>query len=145
MDFLELVETRKSVRKFEDRKVNRNLLEKCVEAARLSPSACNAQPWKFVMIDEPDLVKKVAECTYNSVVRFNKFTDNAAAFAVVVMEPGNFKSKTGSIFSNTDYAKMDMGMAVEHFCLQAAELEIGTCILGWCRRSDLKKVIGIPV
>lgn len=144
MDFSELVKVRQSVRKFDDRPVERDALNKCTEAARLAPSACNSQPWKFILVDNPELVKQVAACTYSSLVKFNKFTDKAAAFAVVVMEPGNITSKAGSIFTNTDYALMDMGMSVEHFCLQAAELNLGTCILGWRRKGAIKKLLNIP-
>jgi len=145
MDFSELIKTRQSVRNFDGRPVDREILDKCIEAARLSPSACNAQPWKFIIVDEPKLVKKVASCTYGGVVQFNKFTDDAAAFAVVVMEPGTVSSKAGAVFSNTDYAYTDMGMAVEHFCLQAADMELGTCILGWSRPRALKKILSIPM
>ncbi len=144
MNFSELVKTRQSVRKFDNQPVDREVLNKCIEVARLSPSACNSQPWKFLIIDNPDLVKNVASCTYSSIVKFNKFTDSAAAFAVVVMEPGTFTSKAGAIFTNTDYALMDMGIAVEHFCLQAAELNLGTCILGWRRQGAIKKLLNIP-
>ncbi len=144
MDFEKLVKTRQSTRKFDDKPVERELLDKCVEAARLAPSACNAQPWKYIIVDKPDLVNEVASLTYNAVVRFNKFTDNATAFAVVVMEPGTFASDTGSFFTNLDYALIDMGISVENFCLQATELGVGTCILGWSRQNAIKKLLGIP-
>lgn len=144
MNFSELVKVRQSVRKFDGQPVDRNILDKCIEAVRLSPSACNAQPWKFIIVDEPGLVKEVAACTYGGVVKFNKFTDAAGAMAVVVMEPGTFTSKAGVAFTNIDYAYMDMGMAVEHFCLQAAELGVGTCILGWSRHKAIKKLLNIP-
>lgn len=54
MDFSELVKTRQSVRNFDGRSVEREILDRCLEAARMAPSACNAQPWKFVMVDEPE-------------------------------------------------------------------------------------------
>lgn len=144
MDFEKLVRTRQSTRKFDDRPVERELLEKCVEAARLAPSACNAQPWKYIMVDEPNLVKELASLTYNNIVKFNKFTDKAKAFAVVVMEPGTFASNAGSFFTNLDYALIDMGISVENFCLQAAEIGLGTCILGWSRHKEIKKLLEIP-
>jgi nitroreductase len=144
MDFIELVKKRQSVRDFDGKPVEREVLEKCVEAVRLSPSACNAQPWKFIIVDEPELVKKVAACTYDKLVRFNKFTDDAAAFAVVVMEPGNFTSRAGGAFTNLDYAMIDMGIAVENFCLMAAEEDVGTCILGWSNHEKISKLLGIP-
>lgn len=144
MDFIELVNNRQSVRNFDNRPVDRETLDKCTEAARLSPSACNAQPWKFILVDEPELVRDIASFTYGPVVRFNKFTDNASAFAVVIMEPGNISSKAGAIFSSTDYAFIDMGIAVENFCLQATELGVATCILGWSRHKEIKKALHIP-
>lgn len=144
MDFSELIHVRQSVRNFDGKPVARDVLDKCIEAARLSPSACNSQPWKFIIVNEPGLVKEIAAFTYGGIVNFNKFTDDAGAMAVVVMEPGTFTSKAGSVFTGTDYAYMDMGMAVEHFCLQAAELGLGTCILGWSRHKAIKKVLDIP-
>ncbi|HPJ22025.1 MAG TPA: nitroreductase family protein [Clostridia bacterium] len=144
MEFAKLAAMRQSTRKFEDRPVERELLEKCIEAARLAPSACNAQPWKYIIVDDPELVKELASLTYNNIVKFNKFTDNAAAFAVVVLEPGTFASHAGSFFTNLDYAFIDMGISVENFCLQATELGIGTCILGWSRQKEIKKLLDIP-
>jgi len=145
MDFTELVKTRQSVRNFNSKPVERDILNKCIEAARMSPSACNAQPWKFIVIDEQDLVRRIALCTHSAAVKFNKFTDKAAAFAVVAIEPGTLASRAGALLSNSDYALMDMGMAVEHFCLQAAELNLGTCIIGWCRRNEIKKILDVPI
>ena len=144
MDFSELVKVRQSVRNFDGRPIEKDVLDKCVEAARLAPSACNSQPWKIIMVKEPDLVKKTAECTYGSVVRFNKFADDASSFAVFVMEPGTFSSKVGSIYTSTEYAFIDMGIAVENFCLQAADLNLGTCILGYSHHKALKKLLSIP-
>ncbi len=145
MDFSELIKKRQSVRNFNGKTIDRDILDKCVEAARLTPSACNAQPWKFVVVDNPELVKKVASCTYGPIARFNKFTDDAAAFAVIVIEPGTLASIAGAVYSNLDYAYMDLGMAVEHFCLQAAELELGTCILGWFKPKEIKRLLNIPM
>lgn len=144
MKFLELLKKRQSTRDFDGTAVNREVLDKCVEAARLSPSACNSQPWKFIIVDDQELVKKIAECTYSKIVRFNKFTDNAGAFAVVVMEPGNITSKAGSNFTGLDYAMIDMGIAVENFCLMATENDVGTCILGWSNHDKIKKLLNIP-
>jgi nitroreductase len=55
MTFLELVQKRQSTREFLDRPVEHDKVKRCIEAARLAPSACNSQPWKFIVIDEPEL------------------------------------------------------------------------------------------
>lgn len=144
MTFLDLVKQRESVRKYTDQPVEREKLEQCVEAARLAPSACNSQPWKFIIVDDPQKRQAVAAATYGPIAKFNQFTDNAMAMVAVVMEPGNITAKIGGQLTNMDYAYIDMGIAVEHFCLQATELGLGTCILGWSKQEEVKKALDIP-
>ena len=62
----------------------------------------------------------------------------------VVLEKMNFSAKVGSLVKNKDYCMLDLGMAVEHFCLQAAELGLGTCIMGWFDEKRVKKILGVP-
>lgn len=70
MDFLELVGKRQSVRKYSGRPVEIEKLEKCIEAARLAPSASNSQPWKIIIVNDADMKEKVARETYGSIVSF---------------------------------------------------------------------------
>jgi len=145
MDFLELVKTRQSCRKFDPaRPVERDKIEKCLEAARLAPSACNAQPWRYIVVDEPELREKVARATFGPEASFNKFTLNATAMVVLVTEPVNLSSFVGSQLKGTAYRLIDIGASAEHFCLQAAEFGIGTCILGWFYEKKIKKLLNIP-
>ena len=61
MNFLELVRRRQSTRKYQPgRRIPREILERCLEAARLAPSACNSQPWSFVVVDDPEQVRALA-------------------------------------------------------------------------------------
>ena len=62
MAFLELVKHRKSVRAFLNRPVEREKILACLEAARLAPSACNSQPWKFIVVDDPQLKDRLGTC-----------------------------------------------------------------------------------
>ncbi len=142
--FSDLTKRRESVRKYLDKPVEREKLEACIEAARLAPSACNSQPWHFIIVDDPEKRDRIAGATHGPLARFNEFTHQAAAMVVVVMEPGNFSSRLGTKMTDTDFALIDMGMAVEHFCLQAAELGLGTCIIGWSRSEKIKEVLKIP-
>lgn len=61
MSFMDMVYKRESCRSYQDKPVARELLTKIVEAGRLAPSGCNAQPWKFIVIDEPEAKKKMCE------------------------------------------------------------------------------------
>lgn len=144
MKFMELVKSRYSARKYADKPVEREKLELCVEAARLAPSACNSQPWHFVMVDDPELVKEVAGLTYNNVIAFNKFVSNATAIAVIVMEKPKLITQIGGAIKNKEYPLIDIGIAAEHFCLQATELGLGTCMLGWFNEKAVKKTLNIP-
>jgi len=144
MDFSKLVKMRQSVRDFSEKPVERHLLETCVEAARLAPSACKAQPWSFVIGDDRQLLEQVAKATVSALVQFNKFVSKAAAIAVVVSEPENITAAVGAKITGKPYHLIDLGIAAEHFCLQAAELGIGTCILGWFQEPVIKKLLNIP-
>lgn len=114
---------------------------KCLEAARLAPSACNSQPWKFVVVDEPELLKEMASAAAG--MGMNKFAAQAPVIVAVVLEKMNFTASIGSVIKDKEYSLLDVGIAVEHFCLQATELGLGTCILGWFDEKKVKKLLGI--
>ncbi len=144
MNFLELVKTRQSVRSYTERQVEREKIEKCLEAAHLAPSANNSQPWKFIVVDDEELKNKVAKETFSNVVPFNKFSLKAPVLVVVITEKPNLASQIGGAIKKTQFNLVDIGIAVEHFCLQAAEENLGTCILGWFNKKGVKKVLNIP-
>ncbi|MCD6112247.1 MAG: nitroreductase family protein [Bacteroidales bacterium] len=144
MNFLELIKIRQSVRKYSDKNVETEKIEKCIEAARLAPSASNAQPWKFIVVNNPELKNKIANDTFSTVVPFNKFTLQAPVIIVVTIEKPNVMSMIGSRLKNKEYKLIDIGIATEHFCLQATELGLGTCILGWFNENKIKKILNIP-
>jgi nitroreductase len=146
MDFSKLVLKRQSDRAYrENVAVDRALITQCIEAARLAPSACNSQPWRFVVVDEPNLRKQVAETTCSGVAAaFNRFALQAPVLVVVVMEKPSILSQIGGRVKDKDFYLMDIGIAAEHFCLQAAELGLGTCLLGWFNEKKLASLIGLP-
>jgi len=142
--FLSLVKTRQSVRRYSDRPVEKERLELCLEAARLSPSASNSQPWKFVVVDDPGLKEKVARQTYDPIVTFNRFTHEAPVLVVIVLEKPPLRTQAGSRLKKKEWRLIDLGIAAGHFCLQAAELGLGTCMLGWFNEKPIRKLLGIP-
>lgn len=139
-----LVRARQSVREYSTKTVEREKLERCLEAARLAPSACNSQPWMFVIVDDPPLKEAVARETFGPVVSFNRFALQAPVIVAVVMEPGNNIARAGEIVQGKGFRWVDLGIATEHFCLQAAEEGLGTCIMGWFRERRIKRLLGIP-
>ena len=144
MGFLELVKRRQSVREYLDSPVEREKIEHCLEAARLAPSACNSQPWKFIVVDEPELRQAIARQTFGKVLSFNHFSMHAPVLVLVIRERMKAIAQFGAAVKNRPFSLIDVGIAAEHFCLQAAEEGLGTCMLGWFESKPVGKIIGIP-
>lgn len=144
MQFNELVVERRSVRKYKNKPVEKEKLELCLEAARMAPSASNSQPWTYIVVDEPELKEKVAEATYDKLVKFNKFTHSAPVIVVIVLESAKKLTQVASRLKKKDWPLMDIGISAENFCLQASDLGLGTCMLGWFREKRLKELLNIP-
>lgn len=144
MDFSELIKIRQSVRRYSDKPVEKEKIEKCLEAARLAPSASNSQPWKYIVVDEEELKNKVAEATFDKVVKFNKFAVQAPVIIVVVLEKPKLVTQMGIEIKKREWPLIDIGISTEHFCLQAAELGLGTCMIGWFNQKRIQKLLNIP-
>lgn len=145
MDFLELVSSRQSVRAFDpERSVEKEKIDRIIEAARLAPSACNAQPWSFVLVDEPDLKNKIADTTSSRVLGINHFTKQAPIHLLVVEEKVNISSGVGGWIKNKDYAQLDLGIVTSHIVLAAEAEGLGTCIVGWFNEDKVRELLHIP-
>ena len=144
MEFSKLIKIRQSVRKYQAKAVEKEKLQQLIEAVRLAPSASNSQPWKLILVDEPELKDKVARATFSQAVSFNKFAPEAPVIAVLTIEKPKLISQIGGRIKNREFPLIDIGIAAENFCLQAAELGLGTCILGWFDEKAIKKLLNIP-
>jgi len=144
MKFIDLAASRQSVRSYSDKQIEQEKLLQCIEAARLAPSACNSQPWKFIVVDEPLLKKEVSKATFSEVVKFNKFALEAPVLVVVTASKGNLRTKVGQMITSLPYYLIDIGIAAEHFCLQATEVGLGTCMLGWFNEKKIRNLLDIP-
>jgi nitroreductase len=143
MSFIDLVKTRQSVRKYLDKPVEREKIERCLEAARLAPSASNSQPWEFIVVDEPELKNKIAYATYGPAITFNRWVPTAPVMVVINSWRPNLHMALGGIIKNKQFNLIDAGIAAEHFCLQAAEEGLGTCMLGWFQTKKIMKLLKI--
>lgn len=119
MNFIELVQKRYSCRKFLPLPVEEEKIIQCIEAARLAPSACNAQPWKFVVVNDISLKEKLTEKATSGIYKISKFIKQAPVIIVVVADKTTFLSKAGSLIRNTKFYLLDIGISTEHLVLQA--------------------------
>jgi len=140
MEVMEAIAQRQSCRNYSAQPVELEKLTKLVEAASLAPSACNSQPWSFVVVSQPENVQKVCACILESGM--NKFCEKVPAYISVVEEPAYLRP---NMPANDRYAHGDMGMAVENLCLAATSLGLSTCIMGAFGPEDkMKEILGIP-
>ena len=144
MALLDLLKHRKSVRDFLDRPVEREKIMMCLEAARVAPSACNSQPWKFIVVDDRQLKDKLCDAAFSGIYSMNSFCKMAPVMVVVISEKSKFLASIGGMFRGTKYYLIDVGIAIEHFVLQAEELGLGTCWIGWFNERAVKSVLEIP-
>lgn len=144
MNFSELCQQRKSVRRYLPKAVEKEKIQTILEACRLAPSACNSQPWKFIVVDEPELRAQVAETTYGTLLRFNRFVSQAPVLIVMVIESPNFLSNVGGKVKERDFTLIDNGIAAAHLCLQAADLGLGTCMIGWFDEKRVHELLKTP-
>ncbi|MBN1798743.1 MAG: nitroreductase family protein [Spirochaetales bacterium] len=141
MKFLDLIANRQSCRSYSSRPVEHEKIERCLEASRLAPSACNAQPWYFIVLDDPVLKEAIARATFSSLVGFNKFTLQAPVMIVIISEPQNLIPCIGSQLKGIPYRLVDIGIAAEHFCLQATEEGLATCLIGWFNERKIRNIL----
>lgn len=144
MTLRELINQRQSVRKYKENYVEREKIEKIIEAVHLAPSACNSQLWKIIIVDDPILKNEVAQATFSKTISFNKFAVQAPVLAVLVIEKAKLIAQIGGSIKNLEYPKIDIGIAAAHFCLQAAELGLGTCMIGWFDEKKIQQLLNIP-
>lgn len=141
--FLQLAAQRQSDRAFvPGKKIEREVLERIIEAARLAPSACNGQPWHFTVITGDELLPKVGKAT--SSLGMNRFVKDASALVLITHEPTNITSKLGSGIKDKDFPMMDLGIASAYMTLAAEDEGIGSCILGWFDEKAIKELVNIP-
>ena len=141
---LEIISGRQSDRKYDDRPVEKEKLERIIEAARISPSANNAQPWKFIVVTDPDLIKQIAEAASSKLLGMNVFVVQAPVQIIVVREKADLQTKAASVVKSRDYSLIDVGIASENICLQAEAEGLGSCMIGWFDEKTVKKHLGIP-
>ena len=142
--FLQLVKSRRSTRKFQQRPVERDKLLQCIEAARFAPSAEHSQPWRFLIIDDPALRERVVEHAFSGIYRATRWAAKAPVLVVILAELDFLANRLGKQITGIHYYLVDVGIAGEHFVLQAQELGLGTCWIGWFSQKGVRKALNIP-
>lgn len=141
--FLRLAAARSSVRRYlADRPVAEAEIVHVLEAARLAPSAENAQPWRFVVVRDPAVRQRLVEEAFSGIYRRSRRID-APVFLALCGVHGAVDI-AGRAAGHASYTLTDCGIAGEHAVLAAADLGLGTCWIGMFDRRRARRVLGIP-
>lgn len=143
-NIIELLKKRRSIRKYTNKPISRDKLLSCIEAARLSPSACNIQPWEFVIIDDEKLRNKLTKEAFKSTFYPNQFARKAPVIIVVLAKPDKTVNRMAGYIHGKNYFLFDIGIACSNLILKAYELNVGSCIMAWFDKEKVREILKIP-
>ena len=141
--FIKLIAKRKSCRNYSSKKVSTEVIDNCLEAARHAPSACNKQPWKFVIVRKAVTIEKIYTKALLPCLPM-PWIQNAPVIIAICAESDFITHKLAPFISNIDYKLVDIGIAGEHIVLAAEIQGLGSCWIGWFKEKKVKKILGIP-
>jgi len=131
MDILEVIKTRRSIRKYTPNSISEQEINKILEAGRWAPSASNSQPWKFVVLRDPERRKRLAD-----MLTWGKFLSQAVLGIAVTINP-----------KASECPVQDGAAATQNMLLEAHSLSLGACWIGIYDSEDeacARKVLNIP-
>ena len=141
MNFTEIAETRQSCRNYDPtRDIEEEKLNRILETARLSPSACNGQPY-HITVCSGEIAKKVANATQG--MGLNKFAPDAPVLLVISEMPYNATAAMGAKLKKNDYRSIDIGILSAYITAEATAQGIGSCILGWLDDKEIRQLCDI--
>ena len=132
MEFMDVISRRRSIRKYKSDPVSEEDIKYIREAARLAPSWANSQCWKFVVITDPTVKTELVKAGQGWI-------EHAPVIIAACADP----SKPGTK-GDQEYYMLDVGIAMEHLILAAADKELGTCWIGAFDEAAAKKALDVP-
>lgn len=136
MDMMEAIRARKSVRRYQPTPIPEQKLQAVLNAARLAPSAQNLQPWKFIVVRDESLKRKLVNGCHNQ-----KFIAEAP---VVIVACALEDEATAMVGGYMNSYPMDIAVALTHLILAATSEGLGTCLIGEFSEERVKAVLNIP-
>ncbi|MBN2309476.1 MAG: nitroreductase family protein [Candidatus Hydrogenedentes bacterium] len=144
MTFDEIVCARRSVRDYDPgRPVSEEDIRALFEAARLAPSACNSQTWRFIAVTGRERIEALCDHAMRPVVR-NKWLRDAPLIIAGCSQLDIVANRVGAAVTGIEYYQIDLGIAMEHIVLKATELGLGTCWIGWFNEDETRRILAIP-
>jgi len=130
MSFIDIVLSRRSIRRYEKQDIPKDVLDKILEAGRQAPSAGNKQPWRFIVLTDYDIKEKLSHGRWNTFVKDSAFT---------VVGCGYIGDEYGRKWST-----VDTSIALQNMVIAAWGLGIGSCWIGDFQEAEVKRLLNIP-
>ena len=141
MNFTEIAKNRQSCRKYDPaREVEAEKLDAILESARLSPSACNGQPY-HITVCTGESAKAAAKATMG--LGMNKFAADAPVLLVISEEDYVASAAFGARVKGNDYRSIDIGILAAYITAECTAQGLGSCILGWLDDEKLRAICGV--
>lgn len=139
MQFYDVIENRTSIKRFKNNEIPRERIERMVTAAMMSPSWRNNSCYRFIIVDDKNLLQQLSETVNNNSDDASEAVREAPVAAVVVADP----TQSGTV-DGRDYYMVDAAIAMEHFILAATEEGYGTCWIGAVNEDKVRDLLDIP-
>lgn len=136
MDVLEAIKTRRSVRSYDPRPIPAEVLERMRLALRYAPSACNFQPWRFILVTDPELRRRVAQAANDQLWM--------AEAPIIVVGCGLPEQAYKHMGGYGNSAEVDVAIALDHLSLAAVAEGLGTCWIGAFQEKRVERLLGVP-
>jgi nitroreductase len=131
LDVLEVIKKRRSIRKYKQNVVEKEKLQKVLEAARLAPSAMNRQPYAIVVLSDSETIEKISSAC-------NQKWDTPTIIVICA-----FPKKAWARDDGEEYWKVDAAVAMTNLSLQACAEDLGTCWIAAFKEKEIKEILGI--
>ena len=161
---LETIYTRRSVRKYKDQEVNKEIIEQVINAGRMAPSAINMQPWKFYVLTDKDKIQEYSKAIKSVAAKqvFKMGFKNLVKTAVsaIKMSHGiSFHKEKDAVFHgapvvifiagdvHNEWAALDLGMCVQNMLLASKSIGLDTCPIGFAKfieETEIYTELNIP-
>ncbi|MBW2989373.1 nitroreductase family protein [Candidatus Woesearchaeota archaeon] len=138
METLECIRTRRSVRRYKDKLVGWDKITQLLEAGKMAPSAGNIQNWKFIVIRNEAVIKKIAQASFDQ-----DWMEDAPVHIVIAADPGKTERFYGARGKRL-YTIQGCAAAVENIMLAANDLGLGSCWIGAFDESKVKRALNMP-
>ena len=141
MNFTEIAKNRQSCRNYDPtRQIENEKLSAILESARLSPSACNGQPYQ-ITVCKGEYAHRVAKAVQG--MGMNKFASDAPVLLVISEMPYVASAALGAKVKGNDYRSIDIGILSAYITAEATALGLGSCILGWLDDQKIREICSL--